>query len=320
MSVLITGISGFIGSYLARRLVEEGYDVYGLIRHVSRSSVRVLEPVLDKIRFVEGELGEFHSVRSVISSTNPRAVIHLGALTPVRYSFEDPFPYSKINFEGTMNVAHAILEVSPKTRLIAASTAEVYGWQPHQPLPEDAKLNPSSPYAVSKMAADQYLRMAMRVYQLKATVLRCNNTYGRQGEKGFLVEYVIDAMLAGDPVYLGAPDHVRDYMYVDDHVDAYLRALRDENAIGEVFNVSPGNPVTNLQLAEKLAEIIGFNGRIVEGSYPPGYPIRPANLENDYIVLDSQKIRSKLSWKPSVTLEEGLHRAVASWSQEKKRS
>jgi nucleoside-diphosphate-sugar epimerase len=320
MSVLITGISGFIGSYLARRLVEEGYDVYGLIRHVSRSSVRVLEPVLDKIRFVEGELGEFHSVRSVISSTNPRAVIHLGALTPVRYSFEDPFPYSKINFEGTMNVAHAILEVSPKTRLIAASTAEVYGWQPHQPLPEDAKLNPSSPYAVSKMAADQYLRMAMRVYQLKATVLRCNNTYGRQGEKGFLVEYVIDAMLAGDPVYLGAPDHVRDYMYVDDHVDAYLRALRDENAIGEVFNVSPGNPVTNLQLAEKLAEIIGFNGRIVEGSYPPGYPIRPANLENDYIVLDSQKIRSKLSWKPSVTLEEGLHRVVASWSHEKKRS
>jgi dTDP-glucose 4,6-dehydratase len=108
-------------------------------------------------------------------------------------------------------------------------------------------------------------------------------------------------------------------MYVDDHVDAYLRALRDENAIGEVFNVSPGNPVTNLQLAKKLAEIIGFNGRIVEGSYPPGYPIRPANLENDYIVLDSQKIRSKLSWKPSVTLEEGLRRVVASWSQEKRR-
>jgi len=319
MSVLITGVSGFIGSSVARRLVEAGYDVYGLVRHVSRSSVRVLEPVLDRIRFVEGELGEFHSVRSVISSTSPRAVIHLGALTPVRYSFEDPFPYSKINLEGTMNVAHAILEVSPNTRLIAASTAEVYGWQPHQPLLEDAKLNPSSPYAVSKMAADYYLQMAMKVYQLKATVLRCNNTYGRQGERGFLVEYIVDAMLAGNPVYVGAPDHIRDYMYVDDHVDAYLRALQAENAIGEVFNVSPGNPVTNLELAKNLAKIIGFNGRIVEGSYPPGYPIRPANLENDYIVLDSQKIRSKLGWKPSVTLDEGLHRVVASWRQEKTR-
>ena len=318
MSVLITGISGFIGSHLARELVEDGYDVYGMIRHVSRSSVRVLEPVLDKIRFIEGELTEFHSVRSVISSTSPRAVIHLGALTPVRYSFEDPFPYAKINFEGTMNVAHAILEVSPNTRLVAASTAEVYGWQPHQPLLEDAKLNPSSPYAVSKTAADQYLRMAMKVYQLKATVLRCNNTYGRQGEKGFLVEYIIDAMMAGGPVYIGAPDHIRDYMLVDDHVDAYLRALRDENAAGEVFNVSPGNPVTNMQLAKKLGEIIGFKGRVVEGSYPPGYPIRPASAENDYIVLDSQKIRSKLAWKPSVTLDEGLRRVVASWTEESK--
>jgi len=317
VSVLVTGISGFIGSNLARRLVEEGYDVYGMVRHVSRSSFRVLEPVLDKIRFVEGELGEFHSVRSVISSTSPKAVLHLGALTPVRYSFEDPFPYARINFEGTMNVAHAILEASPKTRLIAASTAEVYGWQPHQPLSEDAKLNPSSPYAVSKMAMDYYLQMAMKVYQLKATVLRCNNTYGRQGEKGFLAEYIVDAMLAGDPVYIGAPDHVRDYMFVDDHVDAYLRVLQNETAIGEVFNVSPGNPVTNLQLAKKLSEIIGFKGRIVEGSYPPGYPIRPANLENDYIVLDSQKIRSKLGWKPSLTLDEGLHRVVASWKQTK---
>jgi nucleoside-diphosphate-sugar epimerase len=317
MSVLITGISGFIGSNLARRLVGEGYDVYGLVRHVSRSSVRVLEPVLDKIHFVEGELGEFHSIRSVISSICPKAVIHLGALTPVRYSFEDPFPYARINFEGTMNVVHAILEASPNTRLIAASTAEVYGWQPHQPFPEDAKLNPSSPYAVSKMAADFYLQMAMKIYQLKATVLRCNNTYGRQGEKGFLVEYIVDGMLAGDPVYIGAPAHVRDYMFVDDHVDAYLRVLQNEDAVGEVFNVSPGNPVTNLQLAKKLAEIIGFKGRIVEGSYPPGYPIRPASLENDYIVLNSQKIRSKLAWKPSVTLEEGLHRVVASWEQQK---
>jgi dTDP-glucose 4,6-dehydratase len=118
-------------------------------------------------------------------------------------------------------------------------------------------------------------------------------------------------------VYIGAPDHIRDYMFVDDHVDAYLRVLQNETAIGEVFNVSPGNPVTNLQLAKKLSEIIGFKGRIVEGSYPPGYPIRPANLENDYIVLDSQKIRSKLGWKPSVTLDEGLHRVVASWTQEK---
>lgn len=315
MSVLITGITGFIGSNLAQALVGEGYDVYGLVRHVSRSELRSLEPVLEKIHFVEGDLGEYHSMRSAVSSTAPKAVIHLGALTPVRHSFEDPFPYAKINFEGTMNVAHAILESSPNARLISASTAEVYGWQPHVPTPENARLNPSSPYGVSKAAADEYLRMAIKIYGLKATVLRCNNTYGRIGEKGFLVEYIASAMLAGRTVYIGAPSHVRDYMFVDDQVDAYLRALQDERSVGEVFNVSPGNPVTNIELAKKIAKIVEYSGRIVEASYPPGYPTRPANWDTDYIVLNSGKIRSGLGWKPSVTLDGGLEKVVDLWKQ-----
>ena len=250
-----------------------------------------------------------------IASTLPSAVIHLGALTPVRHSYEDPFPYAKINFEGTMNVAHAILETSPNTRMIAASTAEVYGWQPHEPISEDVKLNPSSPYGVSKAAADSYLRMAIKVYWLKATVMRANNTYGRAREKGFFVEYVVSSMLANKTVYVGAPEHVRDYMYVDDHVEAYMRALEREEAIGQVFNVSPGNPCTNLALAEKIAELVDFNGSITRGSYPPAYPMRPANLDTDYIVLNSNLIRSTLGWKPRLTLDEGLLRIVEMWRQ-----
>jgi nucleoside-diphosphate-sugar epimerase len=313
MSVLITGITGFIGSNLAHRLTEDGYSVYGLLRHVSRSTIRSLEPILEKIRFVEGDLCEYHSIRSAIASVMPNSVIHLGAITPVRYSFEDPFPYAKMNYEGTMAITHAILEVSPKTRLISASTAEVYGWQPPLPTPEDARLNPSSPYAVSKAAADNYIQMAMKVYGLKATVLRCNNTYGRIGEKGFIVEYLISNMLTKQTVYVGAPDHIRDYMFVDDHVDAYVRALKNEAATGEVFNVSPGNPIKNIDLAKKIAGITAFDSRILEGSYPPGYPVRPASWDTDYIVLDSKKIRSRLGWKPTLTLEEGLQRTVDMW-------
>jgi len=317
MTVLITGITGFIGSNLASRLVEDGFDVYGLVRHVSRSSLRTIEPISDKVRFLEGDIGEYHSIHSAISSTSPNAVVHFAALTPVRYSFEDPFPYVRVNFQGTMNLVHAILEASPKTRLIAASTAEVYGWQPHEPTPEGARLNPSSPYGVSKVAADCYLQMAMKLYDLKATILRCCNTYGRVGERGFLVEYVVSAMIANQTVHIGTPSHVRDYMFVDDHVDAYVRALRNENATGEVFNVSPGNPITNLDLAKKIGEIVGFKGRIVEGSYPPAYPIRPSNWDTDYIVLNSEKIKSQLGWKTSVTLDEGLHRVSNQWKERK---
>ena len=310
--MLVTGITGFIGSNLAQRLVDEGYEVYGLVRHVSRAELRSLDRVLERIHFVEGDLSEYHSVRSAIASTAPTAVIHLGAMTPVRHSYEDPFPYAKVNFLGTMNIVHATLETSPRTRIIAASTAEVYGWQPHEPIPEDTKLNPSSPYGVSKAAADEYVRMAMKTYGLKATILRCNNTYGRVGEKGFLVEYVVSSMLGNQTVYVGEPHHVRDYMFVDDHVDAYLRALKNGNAAGEVFNVSPGNPITNIELVRLVAQIIGFTGKVVEGSYPPGYPVRPTS-DTDYIVLRSEKIRSQLGWKPSVKIDEGLQRVVELW-------
>ncbi|MEM3574924.1 MAG: GDP-mannose 4,6-dehydratase [Candidatus Bathyarchaeia archaeon] len=316
-NVLITGCTGFIGSNLAIRLVERGYRVYGLIRHTSRGGLEALRPVMDRIRFVEGDLCEFHSLLSAIEASNPQFVIHLAALTPVRLSYEDPFPFLRTNFLGTCNLVHAILKRAPEARLIAASTAEVYGWQGNEPIKEDARLRPSSPYGVSKAAADEYIQMAMRVYGLRATVLRCNNTYGRRGERGFLVEYLITSMLDGGPVYVGAPNHVRDYMWVDDHVNAYLLSMEKEEAEGEVFNVSPGNPISNIELAKKLAEILQYKGRIVEGSYPPGYPMRPAKLDTEYIVLDSSKIRGKLGWAPSVTLDEGLAMTVDYWKTRK---
>jgi len=313
MNVLITGITGFIGSNLAIKLIEEGYNVYGLIRHTSKRELKPLKPVLDKIRLIEGDLTTYHSVSTAINATQPQFVLHLGALTPVRSSFENPFPYIRTNFEGTINIVHAILEKTPKTRLIYASTAEVYGWQEKQePVKERAPLNPASPYAVSKEAADQYLRMAMKIYGLRATILRPNNTYGRK-VKGFLAEYLINSMLNKRTCYVGAPDSVRDYMFITDHIQAYQLAMGSEKAIGEVFNVSPSNPVTNKELAETVKEITEFEGKIVYGSYPPGYPQRPAQWDPTHLVLDSTKIKSILRWKPSVTLKEGLERTVEMW-------
>jgi len=316
-SVLITGCTGFIGSNLTIKLVEDGHQVFGLVRHTSRSELDSLRPVLDRVHFIEGDLCEYHSLLSAIETSNPQFIFHLGALTPVRLSYEDPFPYLRANFLGTCNLVHSILDRAPRAKLIAASTAEVYGWQGGKPLKEDTRLRPSSPYAVSKAAADEYIQMAMKVYRLKATVLRCNNTYGRRREKSFLVEYLITSMLDGGPVYVGSPDHVRDYMWVDDHVNAYLLSMEKEAAEGKVFNVSPGNPISNIDLAKKLGQMVHFTGRIVEGSYPPGYPMRRAKLDTKYIVLDSSRIMKKLGWKPSVTLDEGLAMSLDYWKSQK---
>src|SRR2546428_5446142 len=313
-NVLVTGITGFIGSRLASKLVESNYDVYGFVRHSSERELSRLKPVLDRIHIIEGDLSRYHSVLSAVETSNPAIVFHLGALTPVRLSFDDPYPYITTNFDGTVNLVHAILKENPKTRLIAASTAEVYGWQDgKRPIREDDRLNPASPYAVTKSAADEYIQMANRVYHLRGTVMRPINSYGRKGESGFFTEYIISKMLAAETCYVGAPESIRDYMFVDDHVSAYLDAAKNEKAVGSVYNVSPGNPVTNIQLVKKLSEMIDYRGKIVSGTYPPGYPQRPQTQDPSYLVLDTTKITREVGWKPRFTLDEGLKTTVEIW-------
>lgn len=316
MNVLVTGITGFIGSRLATRLVDQGDDVYGLVRHSSERELKRIEKIVPKIHLIEGDLVRFHSVLSTVETSDPNIVFHLGALTPVRLSFDDPYPYIGINFDGTVNLVHSIVRQSPNTRLIAASTAEVYGWQPgDRPIPESALLNPASPYAVSKAAADQYIQMANRVYHLRGTIMRPINSYGRVWESGFYTEYLMSKMLRGDTCYIGAPDSIRDYMFAEDHVDAYLDAAKSEKSVGGVYNVSPGNPVTNAELAKKLSHLTGFKGKLVFGSYPPGYPQRPQSQDPAYLVLDSSRISREVGWHPRYTLDEGLKQAVELWNR-----
>lgn len=319
MNVLITGITGFIGSRLAARLVSEGATVYGLVRHSSERELARLQEVSASIHLIEGDLGRYHSVLSAVQTSRPNVIFHLGALTPVRLSFNDPYPYISTNFDGTVNLVHSVLNETPNSRLIVASTAEVYGWQrSDKPISEEAPLHPASPYAVTKMAADEYVQMANKVYSLNGTVLRPINSYGRIGETGFVVEYLISKMLAGETCYVGTPESVRDYMFAEDHVTAYVQAAKNEKAVGRVYNVSPGNPISNADLAKKLSAMTGFKGKVVFNSYPPGYPHRPKSHDPPYLVLDSTRLRTELGWKPRYTLEEGLKLTIALWrSQEK---
>lgn len=120
-------------------------------------------------------------------------------------------------------------------------------------------------------------------------------------------------MLKGGPTYVGTPVSIRDYMYIDDHLSAYILAIESSAADGNVFNVSPGNPVSNIDVAKRIAKVLDVRSRIVEGSYPPGYPIRPGTVDTECIVLDSSAIRTKLGWKPSVTLDEGLQKTIELW-------
>jgi len=314
VKVLVTGIVGFIGSHLGEKLVDEGYEVYGVVRRVASRKLEVLQKILKDIALITGDITDYVSIRNALKTVNPDIIIHLAAITPVRDSFERPFEYQQANLLGTMNVAHALLELSdPQTRkLIAASTAEVYGLQEKKPLKESLALKPTSPYAVSKAAADLYLQMMFHTYNLNGTTLRPTNTYGRKFDTSFMIEYLIIHMLKEEKVYVGAPNSVRDYMYVDDHVNAYLLAIRNAKAKGQIYNVGTGVGTSNKELAEMIAEKIGYDKRrIVFGSYPPGYPYRPPISDQPSIVLDATKIKKELNWAPKISLSEGIDKVVS---------
>lgn len=310
----MTGILGFIGSHLAEKLVSEGYEVYGMVRRVASRNMAVIGNIIKDITLISGDINDYVSVRNGMKTANPDIVFHLAALSPVRDSFERPFEYQQTNLTGTMNVAHSLLELpDPKNRkILAASTAEVYGIQKNVSLREALQLHPSSPYAVSKAAADLYLQMMFNSYDLHGTVFRPTNSYGRKFDTSFIIEYLVTQMLKNETVYVGAPESIRDYMYVHDHINAYIMAMQNVKADRQVFNAGTGVGVTNRGLTELIAEKIGYDIRRVKfGAYPPGYPYRPTISDQPYLVLDAANIKMALNWAPKFTLDRGLDKVIS---------
>lgn len=317
-NVLITGITGFIGSHMAKRLLEKGYNVYGVVKYVvGRDKERLKEDLKDVTLFT-CDITDYNTVLNTLKTISPDYVVHLASMSPVRLSFEAPFEFQMTNYIGSLNIAHALLKLPDfeERRLIVASTAEVYGIQPeNKPFTENMPLKPSSPYSVSKAAMDMYIRMMINSFNLNATIMRCVNTYGRKHSTGFIIEYIVTQMLKGNKIYIGAPDSIRDYMYVDDHVNAYITAMESPKGRGQVFNASTGIATQNRDITLKIAEKIGIDkDNITFGSYPPGYPYRPLASDQPYLVLNSTKIRTMLGWKTTVPLDEGLDRTIKHWS------
>jgi nucleoside-diphosphate-sugar epimerase len=316
MSVLLTGITGFIGRELGRKLVEKGYTVYGLIRHCSARTLDPIRDYLDRIHLIQGDLREYHSIKLAVRKADPEVILHVGAMTPVRLSFDDPFTFMDVNLRGTANLVDAAIAKVPRLRrFVLASTMEVYGWADRQePFKENLSLVPASPYAVSKAAADMYVRMMGRVNELNYTVLRPCNSFGRKNETTFIVEYLVTSMLRREDVYIGTPASVRDFMYVDDHVDAYLKVIDDDRASHETFNVGSGSGISIRSLAEKVAKLMDYQGKVVE-DYPPTYPTRPAFADPPYLVVDPSKIQTAIGWKVKYNLEEGLLKTAEYWRE-----
>ncbi len=310
--VLITGVTGFIGNEVARRICGE-YEVYGLVRTTSnKSALDPIKDILNKVEIRYGNLTDYAAIKKLVKDISPHYIIHVGAATAVRHSFENPIEFQETNHLGTVNLVHSALELPEFKKFIFASTMETYGDQNSGiPFKEDFIQRPLSPYAVSKVASDQYIRMAGKAFNLPYIIMRCCNTFGRKDNTGFVVEYIITQMLKNEQVYIGSPNAVRDLMYVDDHVNAYVTALKS-NVKNDVFNFSTGKNMTMKELAEKIKKLIGYQKEIIY-SFPPGYPSRP--IADPYLALDATKARTILGWEPKVSVEEGIKKTIDYWKQ-----
>lgn len=317
--LLLTGATGFIGSELVKKLTD--YEVTCLIPSAEVGQKQFPENVA--IEFAD--LTNLHSVKEIISRIKPNIVVHLAAATPVRFSYEYPEIYQDLDYLATINLAIASSKLTDFKKFVFASTMETYGWQvTHTPFIESTPLNPASPYAVAKVAADNYIRMMGLSLNFPHVVMRCCNTFGRKNEKDYFMEHVITSYLSNKVPQVGEPDSIRDYMYVDDHMNAYVKAIEYDINVSEIrenleadinyysFNFGNSFEFTNGEHVQKIAKILSCEPKF-EKAYPKNYPYRPIN--EPYLVLNASKAKGKLGWKPQVTLEEGYKKTIAYWKE-----
>lgn len=302
-TILITGITGFIGSHLAP-LLEKENKVYGLARNVTGRYL-----LGKNTSFVFGDLNDPLSMKKIIKLIKPHIVIHLGGVTAVSYSYEHPQEVLETNFIATVNLAELCLRENPNIEhFIYASSSETYGNQTKFPITEKAILKPNSPYSASKIASEKYLNYMMDAYEFPVTIMRPFNTYGRINSAHFLIERTITQMLKNQKaIHLGDPTPYRDFMYLDDHLNAYLSVINNKKAISKTFNFCTGDTNSIKDVVDIIRVLIEYKGNIYWNTIPK----RPLDIKK--LHGSSALANTKLGWNHKYSLEDGLSKTIDKW-------
>ena len=313
--VLITGISGFIGEELAQKCVKEGYEVAGIVRQSFRYN-EAINNLKGKVKLYEGSLTDPARMSSIVLDFMPDYVAHLGAITPVSYSFEHPWEVINTNLLGTVNLTEALKRFCPNLKkFVFASSMETYGHQPEyhkqfKPFDEDTPQMAACPYAVAKIGAEKYVRYLYYAYKFPGVSLRQTNTYGRKYNDYFVVEAFITQMLKNkEVVNFGNPEPVRNFLYIDDLVDLYISIFRSNNPeiFGKAYTIGPPNGITILELSDIIAEKLNWKGSI------NWYTREIRDGEIYYLNSTNKRITQDLGWKPKTTLNTGLNLTIEYW-------
>jgi NAD dependent epimerase/dehydratase len=307
-SVLVTGAGGFIGSHLSARLVERGASVRAFVRYNSRDDRGALEwlerGVADEIEVIAGDLRDVESVGRAMEGRE--IVFHLGAQIAIPYSYLNPRDFFDTNVLGSLNVAQAALATGVEC-VVHTSTSEVYGTAQSAPITEDHPLEPQSPYAASKLAADKLMDAYRRSFELPVTTVRPFNTYGPHQSARAIVPTILSQALAGETIRLGSLHPRRDLTYVSDTAEGLLAAACSPRALGRTFQLGTGTDVSVGELVELVGELLGTTLRVEQQPER----VRPPHSEVQRLISSPALARELTGWTPTVEIREGLRKTIA---------
>ncbi|HZK15190.1 MAG TPA: SDR family oxidoreductase [Solirubrobacterales bacterium] len=307
-TALVTGGGGFIGSHLVNRLLREGQAVRVLDNFATGRRAN-LEDVLDDIELIEGDLQSYERVHNAVRGCD--FVFHLGALPSVPRSIQDPLTSNATNVVGTLNVLLASRDEGV-SRVVYASSSSVYGASAELPKREDMHPRPIAPYAVSKLAAEGYCRAFHEVYGLETVALRYFNVFGPgqdpQSQYAAVIPNFITAVLEGRaPIVHGDGEQSRDFTFIDNAVDANLRAASAGGAAGQMFNIACGERTSLNEIVARLAVLAGKEVEAVNTDPRPG--------DVRHSLADISKAQQILGYEPVIDFGEGLQKTYMEYQE-----
>lgn len=318
MKILVTGADGFIGSHVVETLVKSGHDVRAFVLYNSFNSWGWLDEsdkaIRDSIDIFAGDIRDPHGVDK--AAEKQEVILNLAALIAIPYSYHSPDTYIDTNIKGTLNILQAARRHGVK-RVVQTSTSEVYGTAQYIPIDEAHPLHPQSPYAATKVGADQLALSFHASFDVPVGILRPFNTYGPRQSARAVIPTIISQLANKSKVKLGSLSPTRDFSFVQDTANGFLAAAQSHAIVGQTINLGSGFEISIKETAETIAKLMNTKLELVDDEQR----VRPENSEVERLHASIEKAKTLLGWQPELKglagFETGLKKTIEWFSNPK---